>query len=267
MQVFGADNVYFEVQKQRPGAAGQGQRGHRRRIAREVGRPLVGTADVHYLGREDYHNHSALLCVQTKSTLAEPKLTFDTNEFYLKDTERDDGRLRALARGGAHLAGDRRALRRGHRAGQACSSPATRRPTAGPRARYLRAPGRGGAARALRRPAPGRGGRAPGHGARGDRPDGLRRLLPDRLGLRQVRQGQRHRGRPRARLGGGLDRLLRPRHHRGRPAGLRPAVRALPQPRAGVHAGHRHRLLGEGPRRASCATWRTSTAASRSPRS
>ena len=40
------------------------------RIAREVGRPLVGTADVHYLRREDYDNHTALLCVQTKSTLA-----------------------------------------------------------------------------------------------------------------------------------------------------------------------------------------------------
>ena len=46
----------------------------------------MGTADVHYLGREDYNNHSALLCVQTKSTIAEPKLTFDTNEFYLKDS-------------------------------------------------------------------------------------------------------------------------------------------------------------------------------------
>ena len=56
------------------------------RIAREVGRPLVGTADVHYLGREDYDNHAALLCVQTKSLLAEPKLSFDTNEFYLKDS-------------------------------------------------------------------------------------------------------------------------------------------------------------------------------------
>src|SRR6185437_8859205 len=42
-------------------------------------------ADVHYLRREDYHHHAALLCVQTKSTLAEPKLSFDTNEFYLKD--------------------------------------------------------------------------------------------------------------------------------------------------------------------------------------
>ena len=52
-----------------------------------MGRPLVGTADVHYLRREDYHHHAALLCVQTKSTLAAPKMSFDTNEFYLKSTQ------------------------------------------------------------------------------------------------------------------------------------------------------------------------------------
>src|SRR5205085_7848772 len=40
----------------------------------------------HYLRREDYDNHRALLCVQTKSTLDQPKLSFDTNEFYLKDS-------------------------------------------------------------------------------------------------------------------------------------------------------------------------------------
>ena len=57
------------------------------RFARELGRPLVGTADVHYLRREDFDNHAALLCVQTKSTLEAPKLSFDTNEFYLKSSE------------------------------------------------------------------------------------------------------------------------------------------------------------------------------------
>jgi len=56
-------------------------------LAREMGRPLVGTADVHYLRREDYHHHAALLCVQTKSTLAQPKMTFETNEFYLKTSD------------------------------------------------------------------------------------------------------------------------------------------------------------------------------------
>ena len=85
LRVFGADNVYFEVQKN--GLADQDKANEGIvRIAREVGRPLVATADVHYLRREDYDHHTALLCVQTKSTLEQPKLSFDTNEFYLKDS-------------------------------------------------------------------------------------------------------------------------------------------------------------------------------------
>ncbi len=86
MRVFGPDNVYFEVQKNGIPEQDKANEGIVR-IAREVGRPLVATADVHYLRREDYDNHSALLCVQTKSTLAAPKLSFDTNEFFLKSNE------------------------------------------------------------------------------------------------------------------------------------------------------------------------------------
>jgi DNA polymerase-3 subunit alpha len=86
MRVFGDDNVYFEVQKNGIDDQDKANQGIVR-IAREVGRPLVATADVHYLRREDYDNHSALLCVQTKSTLAAPKLSFDTNEFFLKSNE------------------------------------------------------------------------------------------------------------------------------------------------------------------------------------
>jgi DNA polymerase-3 subunit alpha len=86
IQAFGADNVYFEVQKN--GIADQDRANEGIvRIARELGRPLVGTGDVHYLRREDYHHHTALLCVQTKSTLAAPKMTFDTNEFFLRTSE------------------------------------------------------------------------------------------------------------------------------------------------------------------------------------
>jgi DNA polymerase III subunit alpha len=86
MSALGRDNVYFEVQKN--GIADQEKANAGIvRIAREVGRPLVGTGDVHYLRREDYHHHTALLCVQTKSTLAAPKMTFDTNEFYLRSSE------------------------------------------------------------------------------------------------------------------------------------------------------------------------------------
>ena len=86
VQVFGAENVYFEVQKNGLDLQDKANEGVVR-IARELGRPLVATADVHYLRREDYHHHAALLCVQTKSTLEQPKLSFDTNEFYVKSTE------------------------------------------------------------------------------------------------------------------------------------------------------------------------------------
>jgi DNA polymerase-3 subunit alpha len=86
LQVFGTDNVYFEVQKN--GIADQDKANEGIvKVARELGRPLVATGDVHYLRREDYDNHKALLCVQTKSTLREPKMSFDTNEFYLKDSD------------------------------------------------------------------------------------------------------------------------------------------------------------------------------------
>ncbi len=86
LQAFGSDDVYFEVQKNglaEQERANEGIIG----IARELGRPLVGTGDVHYLNREDYHHHAALLCVQTKSTLEQPKIRFDTNEFYLRSND------------------------------------------------------------------------------------------------------------------------------------------------------------------------------------
>ena len=86
VQAFGPEQVYFEVQKNGIAEQDRANEGIVR-FARELGRPLVGTADVHYLRREDFDNHAALLCVQTKSTLEAPKLSFDTNEFFLKSSE------------------------------------------------------------------------------------------------------------------------------------------------------------------------------------
>jgi len=86
IQAFGPEQVYFEVQKNGIAEQDKANEGivH---YARELGRPVVGTADVHYLRREDFDNHAALLCVQTKSTLQMPKMSFDTNEFYIKSSE------------------------------------------------------------------------------------------------------------------------------------------------------------------------------------
>ncbi len=86
LRIYGAENVYFELQKNGLEAQEKCNEGIVK-IAHEVGGRLVGTGDVHYLRREDYDHHTALLCVQTKSTIAQPKMTFETNEFYLRDSE------------------------------------------------------------------------------------------------------------------------------------------------------------------------------------
>ena len=264
MNAFGADNVYFEVQKN--GIADQEKANEGIvRIAREVGRPLVGTGDVHYLRREDYHHHTALLCVQTKSTLAAPKMTFDTNEFFLRSSEE-------MAR--RSPSGPRRSPRRSRSPSAATSSIELGRqliprylPEGEDERAYLRERVMEGLRAPLRRPDPRRRGRARRDGARGHRPDGLQRLLPHRLGLREVGQGQRHRRRARARQRGRLDRGLRAAHHRPRSAALRPALRALPQSRARVDAGYRHRLLRARPRARHAVRGRRSTGASRWRRS
>jgi DNA polymerase III subunit alpha len=85
LQAFGAEQVYLEIQSN--GLPAQERVNERLAgFAAEVGRPVVGTGDVHYLRREDYQHHSALLCVQTKSTLADPKLSFESNEYYLRSS-------------------------------------------------------------------------------------------------------------------------------------------------------------------------------------
>src|SRR5256886_4614406 len=85
MGALGGDQVYFEVQRNGVPEQEKANEGIAR-VARELGRPLVATGDVHYLRREDYDHHAALLCVQTKSALSAPKLSFDTNEFFLRSS-------------------------------------------------------------------------------------------------------------------------------------------------------------------------------------
>ncbi len=86
IQIYGSNNVFFEIQQNGIPEQDKANEGIVK-LAREFGRPLVGTGDVHYLRKEDFDNHAALLCVQTKSTLENPKFTFSANEFYLQSTE------------------------------------------------------------------------------------------------------------------------------------------------------------------------------------
>ena len=90
---------------------------------------------------------------------------------------------------------------------------------------------------------------APGLRDRRHLQDEVPRLLPDRRRLHPVGQGQRHSRRAGARLGCRLGRGLVAHHHRSRSPALRPAVRAVPEPRAPVDARLRHRLLPGPPRR------------------
>ena len=135
------------------------------RFAREMGRPLVATADVHYLRREDYHHHAALLCVQTKSTLAAAEDVLRHQRVLPQELGGDGGVVRRHP-GGARLhAGDRRALRRVDRARRP-AHPELRDAERRVRARAPARAGRRRPAPALRRPGPGGGARARRHGAR-----------------------------------------------------------------------------------------------------
>ena len=55
------------------------------KLAKELDIPLLATNDLHYTVQEDEQAHAALLCIQSGSTLADPKrFKFDNDEFYLK---------------------------------------------------------------------------------------------------------------------------------------------------------------------------------------
>ena len=58
------------------------------KIARELDLPIVVTNDVHYLEQSQSTAHEALLCIQTQSTLDDPKrMRLKTDQFYFKDPD------------------------------------------------------------------------------------------------------------------------------------------------------------------------------------
>ncbi|MDG2005967.1 MAG: DNA polymerase III subunit alpha [Thermodesulfobacteriota bacteirum] len=59
-----------------------------RDIARKLNIPVVATNDCHYLTKDCFDSHDALLCIQTNSLVKEEKrFRFSGNEFYLKSRE------------------------------------------------------------------------------------------------------------------------------------------------------------------------------------
>lgn len=58
------------------------------RMSRETGIKLVATNDVHYLTKDDALMQEVMMCINTQTTLDDPKhMRFETQEFYLKSRE------------------------------------------------------------------------------------------------------------------------------------------------------------------------------------
>ncbi|MBU6363267.1 MAG: DNA polymerase III subunit alpha [Acidobacteria bacterium] len=86
-QIFGPEDVYLELQDS--GIASQKRiNQHLGTLAKETGRTLVATGDVHYICHQDAESHEALLAIQTRDVLSNPnRFKFDTQEFFIKSAD------------------------------------------------------------------------------------------------------------------------------------------------------------------------------------
>ena len=82
--IFGANNFFLELMDHQIEIETR-VKDDLLKLAKELKLPLLATNDLHYTRYEDAAAHAALLCVQSGSTLADPKrFKFDNDEFYLK---------------------------------------------------------------------------------------------------------------------------------------------------------------------------------------
>src|ERR1700691_612173 len=82
--IFGRDSLFVELQDH--GIAAQRRTNPQLiDIARRLSAPLLATNDSHYTEAKDAEAHSALLCVQTGTSIDDPKrFKFEGSEYYLK---------------------------------------------------------------------------------------------------------------------------------------------------------------------------------------
>jgi len=82
--IFGANNFFLEIMDHQIEIESR-VKADLLKLGKELKLPLLATNDLHYTFHEDAAAHAALLCVQSGSTLADPKrFKFDNDEFYLK---------------------------------------------------------------------------------------------------------------------------------------------------------------------------------------
>jgi DNA polymerase-3 subunit alpha len=85
--IFGEKNFYFELQNH-----GIDDEfvvfDEMIKLGRELGIPFIVTNDAHYLNKEDALSHEVLLCIQTQTTMADPKrYKFSSDQVYFKSPE------------------------------------------------------------------------------------------------------------------------------------------------------------------------------------
>ncbi|MFH0771627.1 MAG: DNA polymerase III subunit alpha [Candidatus Omnitrophota bacterium] len=86
-EIFGEGNFYLELQKNLIPEQDKANK-ELLRLSKDLEIPVVATGDVHYISRRDARAHEALLCIQTQTTLEDPKhMKFQTDEFYFKSPE------------------------------------------------------------------------------------------------------------------------------------------------------------------------------------
>ena len=82
--IFGKDNFFLELMDHDIEIENR-VKADLMKLGNELKLPLLATNDLHYTHHEDADAHAALLCVQSGSTLADPKrFKFDNSEFYVK---------------------------------------------------------------------------------------------------------------------------------------------------------------------------------------
>ena len=83
--IFGADNYFVEIMDHDI-VIERRVKDDLLKLSKELGLPLVATNDLHYTYADDAKHHEALLCIQSGTTLADPKrFKFEGKEYYLKD--------------------------------------------------------------------------------------------------------------------------------------------------------------------------------------
>lgn len=87
LRIFGEDNFYFELQNH---GIDEEIVAFKELVClgKEMGVPFIVANDAHYLDKEDARSHEVLLCLQTQTTLDDPKrFRFTSEEVYFKSPE------------------------------------------------------------------------------------------------------------------------------------------------------------------------------------